>query len=186
STLLTTPWTTTQANAWAARALATCENLPNGTLYRTLVPSKTIPDNAPIHVVKRILSLDAEPITTMKHGDLAFMVITIDLPTNCNNLVIRDRLPGGLEYEDANLASREAIDLPNWAMEAIRFHPQAEENLGAELRFFGSASKGTTTVIYPVRATAKGTFAIPAAIVEDMYNVDCIGGDDPTETLIIQ
>lgn len=186
STLLTTPWTTTQANAWAACALATCEKLPNGTLYRTLVPSKTIPDNAPIHVVKRILSLDAEPITTMKHGDLAFMVITIDLPTNCNNLVIRDRLPGGLEYEDANLASREAIDLPKWAMEAIRFHPQAEENLGAELRFFGSASKGTTTVIYPVRATAKGTFAIPAAIVEDMYNVDCIGGDDPTETLIIQ
>lgn len=186
ATLLTTPWTTTQANAWAARALAACDRLPQGILYRQLVPSKAIPTDAPIHVTKRLLNIDAEPVTTLSHGDLAFVVITMNLPTDCNNIVVRDRLPGGLEYEDPNLATRESIELPDALKLATRFYPQSEENLGSELRFFGGASKGVTHVIYPVRATTKGTFAIPAALVEDMYNVDCVGGEDPKEMLTIQ
>lgn len=186
ATLLTTPWTTTQANAWAARALAACEDLSTGPLYRTRKSSTTLPENAPIRVTKSFINTDGEPITTLSHADLAFVVLKVELPTDCDNLVIRDRLPGGLEYEDANLATRESIQIPEAYKDRPRFTAQAEENLGAELRFFGGATKGTFYVLYPVRATTKGTFAIPAAIVEDMYDVTCIGGDDPTGTFTIQ
>jgi uncharacterized protein YfaS (alpha-2-macroglobulin family) len=95
-------------------------------------------------------------------------------------------LPGGLEYEDSNLATRESSTLPESIIKNNLFIPDAEENLGAELRFFGQANAGETTLIYPVRATTKGTFAIPAVVVEDMYNIDCIGGNNPEGTLSVK
>ena len=193
--LLQSPWETPQANAWAAIALKACEALPEGTqLYRYHFAKKTIPENAPIKVKKTIVDRNGTPVTTLNHGDLAFVDIEIQMPHACDDLILRDRLPGGLEYEDANLATRESATLPNRLTQNRTFlHLLAQENLGAELRFFGKDCSyrfdhypRTIHQIYPVRATAKGTFAIPAAIVEDMYDATFTGGYDPAETLTIQ
>lgn len=186
SVLLDTPWTTTQANAWVAHALAACNELPSGTLYRMLTQTNVLKNNPSIQVTKYLINRDAQPITTLKHGELGYIIIKINLPRTCKNLVIRDRLPGGLEYEDSNLATRESSTLPESIIKNNLFIPEAEENLGAELRFFGQANAGETTLIYPVRATTKGTFAIPAVVVEDMYNIDCIGGNNPEGTLSVK
>lgn len=187
NTLLSLPWKTTQANAWVARALSLCETLPNGdTFYRQDIPQKAIPQNSPTRVTKRICDREGNPITTLTHGDLAFVHITVKLPRYCSDLILRDRLPGGLEYEDANLATRESIQLPDWARQLQQLAIVNQENLGAELRFFGEAYTFVFHIVYPVRATTKGTFAIPAAIVEDMYDSTFTGGHDPAETLTIQ
>jgi uncharacterized protein YfaS (alpha-2-macroglobulin family) len=66
------------------------------------------------------------------------------------------------------------------------FNLQSQENIGAQIRFFGSDFMRSFTHGYPVRATTKGTFAIPAALIEDMYDPSYNGGHDPVETLTIQ
>lgn len=180
-------WNTTQTCAWIARALSLCETLPICKRYRQVVPTNLLHENAPIKVTKQLVDRNGTPVTQLNHGDLAYVVITMQLPHPCYNLILRDRLPGGLEYEDANLATRESAQLPTWAMQNEHFGLQSFENTGAEIRFFGSANaRGSVTQIYPVRATAKGSFAIPAAIIEDMYAPNYSGGHDPVETLIIQ
>lgn len=184
STLLNTPWTTPQANAWAARALAACERLPAGQYYRQRSQTNLLRAQAPLRIKKRLLNLEGQPVTTLNHGDLAFVEITMELPVDCYDLVIRDRLPGGLEYEDAHLATRESIVPPAWHHNT--FDAVSQENLGSELRFFGDAYEGSTTLLYPVRAATRGTFAIPAAVVEAMYDTTLYGGDDPTASLSIQ
>ncbi len=183
--LLSMPWTSTQANAWAARALALVDDLPQGQLYRQKTTTTLIRDNAPIRVTKRLVNQEGQPITTLAHGALAYVWITFEMPMACDNLVVRDRLPGGLEYEDANLATRESIALPTWA-EANAFLPVEEEHLGCERRLFGAASEGTYHVVYPVRATTQGVFEIPAVVIEDLYDINCFGGHDPQEQLTIQ
>ena len=187
--LLRTPWEIPQANTWVARALKSCSQLPHcGQLYRQYVPTKIIRDDAPIKVRKTLVDRNGTPVTTLNHGDLAFVDIEIHLPHASHDLILRDRLPGGLEYEDANLATRESAKLPeSLTKNRVFLHRLSQENLGAELRFFGYAYDDPVVHhVYPVRATAKGTFAIPAAIVEDMYDATYTGGHDPIETLTIQ
>ncbi len=185
--LLSREWDTTQSNAWVARALAYYDTHATPTLYRQTIHTRVLQDNAPISVKKEILNREGKPQTTFTHGELAYVRLTIQTPTTISHLAIRDRLPGGFEYEDANLATRESATPPAWAKEDSPFTIQSKENLGAELRFFGEIyATETKSLIYPVRASTKGTFAIPATVAEDMYLADVVGGHDPQEMLIIQ
>ena len=157
-----------------------------GTRYRYLAPTSTLRKDAPIRVTKEIVDREGNPVTTLKHGDLAFVVIRVQHPRACDNFVLCDRLPGGLEYEDAQLATRESATLPNWTKEKRRFHVISQQNTGAQVRFFGSDYENDFIHVYPVRAATKGTFAIPAALIEDMYDPNYKGGHDPESTLTIQ
>ncbi len=184
--LLDQQWDTTQTCMWVARALQLCEDRDIETRYRQAVPTTRLQNDAQIRVTKQIVDREGNPITTLKHGELAFVKIQVQHPRKCDNLILCDRLPGGLEYEDANLATRESVELPQWAQQLTAFNLQSQENTGAQIRFFGSDVMLSFTHVYPVRATTKGTFAIPAALIEDMYVPSYNGGHDPVETLTIQ
>jgi uncharacterized protein YfaS (alpha-2-macroglobulin family) len=187
ATLLSTPWTTTQANAWAARALATCDTQPQGTLYRMTTETTALQASSPLKISKRLINREGQPITTLKHGELAYVVIEMTFPERCEHVVLRDRLPGGLAFEDGALATRESAQPPPlFEKEMNHFSLTSKAYLGAEVHFFGSAEQGSSVVLYPVRATTKGSFAIPAVVIEDMYHIDCVGGADPAEILTVE
>jgi superfamily II DNA or RNA helicase len=115
-----------------------------------------------------------------KHFEMTF-------PDRCEHVVLRDRLPGGLAFEDGALATRESAQPPPlFEKEMNHFSLTSKAYLGAEVHFFGSAEQGTSVVLYPVRATTMGSFAIPAVVVEDMYHIDCVGGADPAEILTVE
>lgn len=186
--LLTADWQTTQANAWAGMALAMWgKNLPlTGRIIRTETTAKQIQPNQPIGVTRQIVDADGKAIDRLQHGQLAYVRLEVTLPKAVKDVAIRSLLPGGLEYEDASLATRESRQLPKWTEQVVHFPVQCEQNLGAEQRFFGDVSAGTYTIVYPVRAVSRGNFHVPATVVEAMYEPTLTGGCDAGQTFIVE
>lgn len=186
--LLTAEWATTQANAWAGMALAMWgKNLPlTGRIIRTETTAKQIQPNQPIGVTRQIVDADGKVIDRLPHGQLAYVRVDVTLPKAVKDVAIRSLLPGGLEYEDASLATRESRQLPKWTERLTCFPVRCEQNLGAEQRFFGDADAGTYTIVYPVRAVCRGSFRVPATVVEAMYEPTLTGGCDAGQTFIVE
>ncbi len=179
---------TTQQNAWMALAVqALGEALPEGVLIRQTETVDVVRPGQPLTLKRVLRTIDGAEVTTLNHGDLAYVCITIDTPRRIEQVALRDLLPGGLEYEDAALATRDQSDLPKWATENVAlFTPEYTQKMGSEVRWFGTLQKGLSTVVYPVRATTRGTFALPATIAEDMYDPVMTGATVSEGVLIIK
>ncbi len=184
--LLMAPKNGTQANAWAAAALQLLDGaFPPGRLIRQELCLPAIRPGQLIAVQRQILNARGFPVTLLKHGELAYIQISFTLPKPVFSLAVCDLLPGGLEVEDGALATRSREALPAWADAENHFQPEYREQLGDEVRFFGSADAGTSRIVYPVRAVARGRFRVPATLVEGMTEPDLTGGFAPDKELII-
>ncbi len=164
---------TTQQNAWMAVAVQALGNqLPEGCLVRQTETVSAVRPGQPITLKRTLRNAAGEVITTLPHGELAYLCIEGNSPCWIEHVAVRDLLPGGLEYEDAALATRANDALPQWAREnrSHRFQLSYTQKMGHEVRWFGSLHKGDFSIVYPVRATTRGTFAFPATVIEDMYN----------------
>ena len=181
-------WETTQANAWGgyAFALAGARLGASARFVRQQVLRAASGEGQAIAVQRRLLNEAGEEVDTLAHGALAYVRIDFTLPCAVRDLALRDLLPGGLEYEDGALATRTSRDLPAWAKALEnRFEPEASSKRAGDNRFFGSASAGKHTLIYPVRAVVRGTYRLPATCVEAMYNPELTGAAAGAGTLTI-
>ncbi len=185
--LLACPKRTTQSNAWAAAALGALEaRRVEGTLIRRTERVPAVRPHQLIQVHREVVDAEGRPVTSLPHGELAYLRLRLTLPKAVESLAVRDLLPGGLAYEDAALATRASRELPKWAQKLPLFQADYTQKTGDEVRFFGSAREGVQWVVYPVRAVTRGTFRMPATVAEAMYDPDLTGGYAPETTFAVE
>ena len=158
----------------------TVSNSGKGNLYvRTVisgVPKDAKPTAGPIRLKREFFDEKGNPVTSLKHGELAFVRITADSPDVVENIVISDLLPAGLEIEDDELATRMNVSdrIPKSILLRNRQEFSRTEKRDDRFLVFGTLY-GSAYAIYTVRATTPGKFAIPALHAEAMYDPDMNG-----------
>lgn len=109
---------------------------------------------------------DGKPVTSCNSGDLLEARLTVTAAAGCENIVISDLLPGGLEIKDERLATRSAVfDKRAGSGVDIRMLERRDDRF----LLFGDIHAGKAAVTYRVRAVQRGRFAIPAVQIESMY-----------------
>ena len=176
------------ANAFTAAALlALGKATPGATIVRREEMVEAVRPGQLIGVRRTFVNARGEPITALPHGELAYVRLDLTLPAATRDLALRDALPGGLEYEDPNLATRAQRPLPEWTEKLTRFTPTHTKNCGYEMRFFGDVpDAGTFTLVYPVRAVTRGVYRVPAVRVEAMYAPDLTGASAAPATFTVE
>lgn len=142
---------------------------------------KGIPKNAkaasgPITLKREFFDEKGNPVTSLKHGELAFVRITADSPDVVENIVISDLLPAGLEIEDEALATRMNTSgrIPKNILMNNRQEFSRTEKRDDRFLVFGTLY-GSAYAVYTVRAVTPGKFLIPALQAEAMYDPDMNG-----------
>ena len=140
------------------------------------VPKEAKPSTGPILLKREFFDEKGKPVTSLKHGELAFVRITADSPEVVENIVISDLLPAGLEIEDDALATRMDASgrVPQKLLLKNRQMFSRTEKRDDRFLVFGTLY-GSAYAIYTVRATTPGKFVIPALHAEAMYDPDMNG-----------
>lgn len=188
--LFAADWRTTQANAWGGYAFALATNLPESLRLAKQVREE-VPATEGTHAIaltRTLVNAQGQPITELAHGELAFVRIDFVLPRDVNDLAVRDFLPGGLVYEDGNLATRESLTRPDWAKPFDSMRVAYTRKRPGEVAFFGAAQTGdeSVVIVYPVRATTRGTFSWGSCVIEALYDPDLTGVDAPAGKLTVK
>lgn len=104
------------------------------------------------------------------------VVVKITGEDKGGRVLVVDRLPAGLEVENPRLVDSGQVKSLDWLQKGREpAHTEfRDDRVVAAFDFFGSGRRGANaevqaTVAYVVRAVTPGTFAHPAATVEDMY-----------------
>ncbi len=164
----------------SADGASAVSNTGNANLYvRTVVsgvPKEAKPATGPIRLKREYFDEKGSPVTSLKHGELAFVRITADSPEVVENIVISDLLPAGLEIEDEALATRMDASgrIPKNILLKNRQEFSRTEKRDDRFLVFGTLY-GSAYAIYTVRATTPGRFAVPALHAEAMYDPDMNG-----------
>lgn len=185
--LFAADWRTTQANAWGGYAFSLATHLPES--LRLAKQVREVPATEGTHAIaltRTLVNAQGQPLTELAHGDLAFVRIDFVLPRDVNDLAVRDFLPGGLVYEDGNLATRESVTLPDWARQLHLLQVDYSRKRPGEVAFIGQAGAGKVSLVYPVRATTRGTFSWGSCVIEAMYAPDLTGADAPAGKLTVK
>jgi uncharacterized protein YfaS (alpha-2-macroglobulin family) len=115
----------------------------------------------------RILDEDGTPVDAMIAGKRyrVEVALTSDMPQEY--VAVEVPLPAGLEAVDRSLgagaAARAAATVQSRALSHLELRPDRV------LLFFDDLEPGTTVQQIPVLATAAGTYALPGAVAEAMY-----------------
>ena len=164
----------------AASGTNTVSNTGKSDLYvRTVVsgiPKKTKASAGAIRLKREFFDEKGNPVTSLRHGELAFVRITADSPEVVENIVISDLLPAGLEIEDDVLATRMDVSgrIPQKLLLKNRQKFSRTEKRDDRFLVFGTLY-GSAYAVYTVRAVTPGKFAIPALHAEAMYDPDMNG-----------
>ena len=180
-------WGTTQDNAWATAGLAAFLNgveSPRDMKFvrvaTTGIPKKPFPRPNPITLTRRYLDANGKEVSRIRKGELVTVELTLRSPEDIASAVLADILPAGLELEDDTFKTR-SQKVPGAEKSAAGF---VELHGRSELRddrylWFGRISAlkdGRRHLLrYRVRAVTPGTYRMPSATVEDMYNPDLRG-----------
>ena len=143
---------------------------------------KGVPKNAataagPIKLKREFFDENGKPVTSLGHGELAFVRITVDTPDVVENIVVSDILPAGLEIENDALATRmDASDrFPKNILPSSKYQRFTRtEKRDDRFLAFGTVYDHAYAV-YTVRAVTPGKFAVPALHAEAMYDPDMNG-----------
>lgn len=155
------------------------------------VPVKMPARSEPVRIERTYLDSDGKPVSTVRRGDIVTVVVKVASPSAVDNLVVVDMTPGGFEIEDLSLATRAAAGA--FMPTDCEFAPCLEEI--RDDRWIGfakvegrdvSKKDDGEVVYYHLRAVVPGTYAVPAASAEDMYNPDLRGSFSPGGTLTIE
>jgi hypothetical protein len=140
------------------------------------VPKNAASAGGPIKLNREFFDEKGRSITSLKHGEIAFVRITADAPDTVENLVLSDILPAGLEIEDDSLATR--LSSNGRISKSILLQGRNEfdrtENRDDRFLAFGTLYK-SAYAIYTVRAVTPGKFTVPAVHAEAMYDPDMNG-----------
>jgi len=140
------------------------------------VPKNAQPVSGPIRLKREIFDEKGNEVTSLKHGEIAFIRITVDAPDVVEDIVISDILPAGLEIEDDVLATR--MDFSGRIPKNLQLNKRQTltrtEKRDDRFLAFGTVY-GPAYAIYTVRAVTPGKFAVPALHAEAMYDPDMNG-----------
>ena len=120
-----------------------------------------------IAIRRQYLTLDGAPAAAFRHGDLILVRITIETPMPRANLVVADLLPGGVEIEDASLATRQGVPAASSGGVLLKLAQAQDDRL---VLCADIASSKPVTYDYHVRAVTRGVFAVPRIRTEAMYD----------------
>ena len=175
-------WGTTRDNAWACAGLADfCAACPGDGLFiwriRSGIP-RTPPARPPVIGVSRAFP------ERVKKGELVEVEISLSSPREVEHAVLCDLIPGGFELEDASLKTRAADDDDDDA-------PGRSEIRDDRWLWFGripkrGAGENPLVLTYRLRAVTRGTYAVPALSVEDMYDPDVTGCVNAGPTVTVE
>lgn len=118
---------------------------------------------------REYVALDGRPTTSARHGELVLVRLTLLSPQPRQNLVIADLLPGGLEIEDASLATRQDAVTATSAGLSVKTAQAQADRLVLCLDTWQDAP---LTYEYHVRAVTRGRFQTPRVRAEAMYDPD--------------
>ena len=138
------------------------------------IPKKLQPTPAGVMIITReYLNEAGETASTFKQGELVTVKITLESMGKFNDLVFTDILPGGLEIEDPNLATRAAAISDEKAKRYGILEPKFIERRDNRYHLFGDLNEpGIAVVTYKTRAVTRGTYNTPPCLVEAMYIPD--------------
>jgi alpha-2-macroglobulin len=122
----------------------------------------------------------------LKVGETVVMHIKVNANTDIDNGLVVDRIPAGLEIENANIVQGAQMNVvrfdgidPSEAMKDPRIkHVEFRDD-----RFVTAArlDNGTLNLFYQMRVVTPGKFVVPPLYAEDMYRPDIygtVGGSD--------
>ena len=140
-------------------------------------------------IERSYFGLDGTPVdpAQVRQGTRMIVLLTIKADTQrAARLIINDPLPAGLEIDNPNLISAGAVDGLPWldvveqpahvAFRAERFVAAVDREKRDPRQF---------QLAYAVRAVSPGSFARPAATVEDMYRPTLRGRTESGRTKVI-
>jgi hypothetical protein len=135
------------------------------------VPLKPLPEiDQGISIRRTFEHLDGQPLSENRvtQGELIIVTLTVDTHGQwIDNLVIEDLLPAGLEIENAHLKTAQTTGKREDRTAIPVRHLDIRDD---RLILFANAFSGPRTNRYTARAVSPGTYALPHATVEAMYN----------------
>lgn len=138
----------------------------------------------------------------IKRGDLVKVDLFLSLPTARSFVVVNDPLPGGLETVNRDLATASNVDADQAQFDEsggsmwFKFNDWNEYNFSRwsfyhkelrhdSARFYADwLEPGNYHLSYTAQAVATGTFSIPGAIAEEMYDPDIYGRASKGELIV--
>ena len=144
-----------------------------------------------LKVRRRYLAEHGEALTSnvVRSGDLVQVEITLEAPPNCENLVIEDLLPAGLEIENPRLStSQKPGHLPRApsAEERVLQHLRLDMRDDRMVMLGNMPASGTITQVYLARAVTPGTYTVPPVRAECMYDIGLGSISGAGGTLVVQ
>jgi alpha-2-macroglobulin len=143
------------------------------THYQRVANILAEPISSGFTIKREFLDMSGKPVTSFKVGDLLTIQITVSADETCENAVITDLLPAGMEIEDPKLATRMTVSAPRAPKDSEHVLTGARliERCYDRLLWFGAIYKGAPrSYRYTVRCLAPAKCALPPTQVEDMYN----------------
>ena len=136
---------------------------------------KTVLSTPPgvMNITREYLNEAGETATTFKQGELVTVKITLESMGKFNDLVFTDTLPGGLEIEDPNLATRATAVSSEKAKRYGILSPKFIERRDNRYLLFGDLNDpGIVVITYKARAVTRGIYRTPPCLFEAMYIPD--------------
>lgn len=116
--------------------------------------------SANLTLLRRYTNSRGENVTKAKLGDVLTVELSVQAAQDCQNVVLVDLLPGGveaiLEKDEAEKPQQEGC---------IRFERREDRAI-----FFTNLGTDKHVFTYKVRATTRGHFVLPTATAEAMYD----------------
>ena len=118
-------------------------------------------------------AIDGEPsdLSSVAQGERLVAVVSVDFNDDAaGRLIIDDPLPAGFEIDNPNILRSGDISSLDWLeLETTVAHSEFKSDRLVVAYDRSEGGPSTVQFAYIVRAVSPGTFAHPAAIVEDMY-----------------
>ena len=140
-----------------------------------------------LRVTRRYLDDAGNPVdlTALAQNDVVTAVITVEVMDEAaRQLLVVDRLPAGLELENAAIGGLGEDDAPEWlpAQRDTRYRELRDDRYIAAVDVY---ERETFHLVYRLRAVTPGTFTVPAVFVEDMYQ-PWLHARDRQDALVIE
>jgi len=129
--------------------------------------------NNGFEIEKNIYSLSGQEIDlqNIKQGERLIVVLRGRASTGLmQRPILVDLLPAGFEIENANLAHSAELARLNWLPEltAVNYSEALDDRYIAAFDLL-EGKRQTFTLAYPVQAVSPGSYGLPGAEIEDMY-----------------
>lgn len=109
----------------------------------------------------------------LAQGELVAVRLTLDVPSELDQVVVADLLPAGLELE--NPALHTSAVRPSWMPNPQVGWLMHQEMRDDRLLLFTRAVQGKSVFHYTARAVTPGDYVLPAVHAEAMYEPDLFG-----------